>query len=74
MISSKNPLRRPWLPFVALTGLLPLLLFRRADLPALQIIRMFSLPLAWLAVGALVVALLPEDWISPPSAAGSVSP
>jgi len=60
-----DPLRRPWFPLIALTGLLPVLLFRRAGHPAFQIIRMFSLPLACLAIGSLVGSLIPQSWISP---------
>ena len=56
-----DPLRRSWLLLAPLIGLLPLLLFRKTDYPAFQIIKMFSLPLAGLSVAALIGTLLTQS-------------
>jgi hypothetical protein len=58
-----NDRRRFWPPLLVLTGLLPLLFFKGANHPALQIIRMFSWPLTALAVGSLVWSLIPGKWL-----------
>ena len=60
-----NKWRRFGPQLIALTGLLPLLFLRGANLPAFQIIRIFSFPLAALAVGFLVWSLIPKDWLHP---------
>ena len=60
-----NNWRRFWPQLIAMTGLLPMLFSRGTNHPAFQIIRIFSFPLAALAVGALVWSLIPKDWLHP---------
>lgn len=54
--------RRFWPQWIILTGMLPLLFFRGTNHPAFQIIRIFSYPLAALALGTLVWSVIPRDW------------